>query len=145
MVLIDYNLLQIDRETVIAELNNAGIGVVAGTVLAQGHLIPGKIGSIKSAADIWYLARSLLKPTSRKLSKNSGAMRDAISGCSDMTAVQAAFSYVLSNQAISSCIFGTTKVPNLLEGLDAANKILDSECKAIIQRVFNELPEKVSA
>jgi len=63
MVLLDYNVLQLDRDPVISELSKAGIGVVAGTVLAQGHLVEGKIGSLKSFADLWYLARALIKPT----------------------------------------------------------------------------------
>jgi len=144
MVLIDYNLLQLDREPAINELYNAGIGVVAGTVLAQGHLVEGKIGSIKSIADIWCLARAILKPSGRRLSRNSQKMREAILTSSNMTAAQAAFSYVLENKAISSCVFGTTKISNLLEVIDATNKTLDKDCKALIRQSFNELPEKVS-
>lgn len=144
MVLIDYNLLQLDRESVINTLHNAGIGVVAGTVLAQGHLIEGKIGTIKSIADIWYLARAILKPSGRRLSRNSHKMRESILTLSNMTPVQAAFSYVLENKSISSCVFGTTKVSNLLEVIDATNKALDKDCKIKIRQAFNELPEKVS-
>lgn len=144
MVLIDYNLLQLDREPAINELYNAGIGVVAGTVLAQGHLVEGKIGTIKSIADIWYLARAMLKPSGRRLSRNSKKMREAILTSSSMTAAQAAFAYVLENKAISSCVFGTTKISNLLEVIDATNKTLDKDCKTSIRHSFNELPEKVS-
>ena len=144
MVLIDYNLLQLDREPVIKELDNAGVGVVAGTVLAQGHLIPGKIGGIKSIADIWYLARALMKPSSRRLSKNSVKMREALLKSNNMTAVQAAFSYVLSNKAISSCVFGTTKIDNLLEVIAATEKTLDSECVSLIKDTFSQIPQKVS-
>jgi len=144
MVLIDYNLLQLDREPAINELYNAGIGVVAGTVLAQGHLVAGKIGTIKSVADIWYLARAILKPSGRRLSRNSYRMREAILASNSMTAVQAAFAYVLENNAISSCVFGTTKTSNLLEVIDATNKTLDEDCKILIRQSFNELQEKVS-
>lgn len=144
MVLIDYNLLQLDREPAINALYNAGIGVVAGTVLAQGHLIKGKIGTIKSIADIWYLARAILKPSSRRLSRNSHKMRESILTSSNMTPVQTAFSYVLENKSISSCVFGTTKVSNLLEVIDATNKTLDKGCKIKIRQAFHELSEKVS-
>jgi aryl-alcohol dehydrogenase-like predicted oxidoreductase len=43
MVLLDYNVLQLDREPIINKLHKSGIGVLAGTVLAQGHLVKGKI------------------------------------------------------------------------------------------------------
>lgn len=50
MVLIDYNVLQLDREPLIEALVAKGVGVVAGTILAQGHLVRGKIGSIRSGS-----------------------------------------------------------------------------------------------
>ena len=144
MVLLDYNVLQLDREPVIQELNQAGIGVVAGTVLAQGHLVQGKIGSLKSRADIWYLARAIIKPTGRRLSRNAKKMREALSSAKSMTAAQAAFRYILENQGIASCVFGTTNVSNLLEIIEATNKTLDDNCKTSIQKAFHELPEKIS-
>ena len=61
MVLLDYNVLQLDREPIINKLHKFGIGVIAGTVLAQGHLVKEDIRSFKTTADIWYFARALLK------------------------------------------------------------------------------------
>jgi len=145
MVLLDYNVLQLDRDPVISELSKAGIGVVAGTVLAQGHLVEGKIGSLKSFADLWYLARALIKPTGRQLSRNSKEMRKALSSSTNMTAAQAAFAYILENKEVSSCVFGTTKISNLLEIIEATNKTLDADCKAAIHNSFNELKEKISS
>lgn len=145
MVLLDYNVLQLDRDPVIEELSEAGIGVVAGTVLAQGHLVEGKIGSLKSFADLWYLARALIKPTGRQLSRNSKEMRKALSSSNNMTAAQAAFAYILENKGISSCVFGTTKISNLLEIIEATDKTLDADCKTTIQNAFHELQEKISS
>ena len=144
VVLIDYNVLQLDREPVINVLHEAGIGVVAGTVLAQGHLVKGKIGSIKSFADVWYLLRALVKLTGRRFSRNAKKMRQALSS-EKMTPAQVAFAYVLDNPKISSCVFGTTKVPNLLEIIEATNKALDDDSKAAIRNAFNQLQEKISA
>ncbi len=144
MVLIDYNVLQLDREPVINALSQAGIGVVAGTVLAQGHLVEGKIGSLRSFADLWYLARATIKPTGRLFSRNSKKMREALSTSNSMTATQAAFAYILENQGISSCVFGTTRIPNLIEIIEATEKTLDANCKSAIQKSFQELQEKIS-
>lgn len=133
MVLIDYNVLQLDREPVIDELYEAGIGVVAGTVLAQGHLVKGKIGSLRSKADIWYLARALLKPAGRRLSRNAKAMRETLLLSIEMTGAQAAFAYALGNPAISSCVFGTTRLSNLLEIIDVTDKVLEESVRTAIQ------------
>ncbi|MHB1137274.1 MAG: aldo/keto reductase, partial [Coriobacteriia bacterium] len=81
VALIDYNLLQLDREPIITQLHQSGIGVIAGTVLAQGHLVKGKIGSLRSRADAWYLLRALLKGSGRRLLRSSGAMRNALWSC----------------------------------------------------------------
>lgn len=145
MVLLDYNVLQLDREPIIDKLYKAGIGIVAGTVLAQGHLVEGKIGSLKSLADIWYLARATIKPTGRLLSRNSKTMRESLSSVNNMTAAQAAFSYILDNKKISSCVFGTTKIANLLEVIEATNRSLDDSSKSLIQESFNTLQERISA
>ncbi len=144
MVLLDYNVLQLDREPIINKLHKSGIGVVAGTVLAQGHLVKGKIGSFKTIADIWYLARALLKPTGRLLFRNSKEMQDTLSSSTEMTGAQAAFAYILGNCEISSCVFGTTNISNLHEIIDATDKTLEESCKVAIQKTFNSLQEKIS-
>jgi len=144
MVLLDYNVLQLDREPIISKLYDAGIGIVAGTVLAQGHLVHGKIGSIRTTADIWYLARALFKSTGRVLSRNSKGMQQTLSVLNEMSAAQAAFAYILGNLKISSCVFGTTKLSNLHEILDTTYLELNEDNKIEIQNTFRELKEKIS-
>jgi aryl-alcohol dehydrogenase-like predicted oxidoreductase len=113
VALIDYNALQLDREPVIAAMHDAGIGVLAGTVLAQGHLSNNRMFQLKSAADLWYLARSLVKSSSRRLMLSAGAMRKAFANIHSQHPAQTAFAYVLQNPAISSCLLGTTRLDNL--------------------------------
>ena len=43
LVLLDYNVLQLDREPLIDKLVHSGVAVLAGTILAQGHLVSKKI------------------------------------------------------------------------------------------------------
>jgi len=145
MVLLDYNVLQLDREPLIDQLVQAGIGVVAGTVLGQGHLVKGKIGSRRSRADLWYLARALIKPMGRRLSQSAKQMREVLSSIDNMTPAQAAFAYILENPGISSCVFGTTNPANLREIIGASEKTLSEESRSAIQAAFQELPETISA
>jgi len=107
-------------------------------------LINGKIGKIKSLADLWYLARAILKPTSRILYKNSFEMKKTLSMLSGMTAAQGAFVYILCNKEISSCVFGTTSLTNLNEILETADLELDAKNKLEILNSFESLKEKIS-
>ena len=113
IALIDYNALQMDREPLIAAMHQAGVGVLAGTVLAQGHLLNRRITQLKRLSDLWYIARALLKAPSRKLMLSSAAMRKTIASIHSQTPAQTAFAYVLQNPAIASCILGTTQLHNL--------------------------------
>lgn len=144
MALIDYNILQLDREPVIDKLHEAGIGIVAGTVLAQGHLVRGTIGSINTGAFFWYLARSMLRPSSRRLAQNSREMREVLASVTEMSPAQAAFSYILDNKKVASCVFGTTSVPNLIEVIEAVDRKLDESSKLKIQKAYERLTHRIS-
>jgi aryl-alcohol dehydrogenase-like predicted oxidoreductase len=144
MVLIDYNILQLDRDDVIDKLNQAGVGIVAGTVLAQGHLVKGRTSSLITGAYFWYLARALLKPTSRRLARYSSGMREALSSMKEMSAAQAAFAYILENPEISSCVFGTTSTENLSEIIDALDKRLEEKTRDSIRNEFEKIRGKIS-
>ena len=145
MVLLDYNVLQLDREEVIDKLHGSGIGVVAGTVLAQGHVVKGQIGSIRNGSFFWYLARSSLKATSRRLVKASRDMREVLSSISEMSPAQAAFAYILSYTKISSCVFGTTNINNCLEVIEASGKRLSENSMLAIRKSFERLEKTISA
>ena len=145
MVLLDYNILQLDREEMIDKLYEAGIGVVAGTVLAQGHLLKGQIGSIKNGSFFWYLARSLVKSTSRRLANASKDMRDVLSSISEMSPAQAAFAYILSNAKISSCVFGTTNISNCIEIIESSGKRLSENYMLAIRKSFERSKNIISA
>jgi aryl-alcohol dehydrogenase-like predicted oxidoreductase len=136
MVLIDCNLLQLDRFEIIEKLSDAGIGVVVGTVLAQGHLVSRKVGSIKNGSFFWYLARTLIKPTTKEFAKYSTEMRGVLASIKEMTPAQAAFSYLLESQKITSCLFGTTSQDNLQEVLSASGKMLSTESKRKIESAY---------
>ncbi|AWH18030.1 oxidoreductase [Stenotrophomonas sp. ZAC14D2_NAIMI4_7] len=116
VVLLDFNALQQDRAPLIDRLHAAGIGVLAGTVLAQGHLLPPR-PRLPRLADAWYLARAWLKPSSRQLMRSAGAMRRAVAGIDGQRPAQTAFAYVLQHPGVASGILGTTRLRSLDEVL----------------------------
>ncbi|WP_456776216.1 aldo/keto reductase [Bradyrhizobium sp. USDA 4369] len=138
VALIDLNVAQLDRLPVVEQLHKAGIAVVAGTVLAQGHLIRGKIGHIRSAADLWYLARALLKPDARRLALAARDVRPALAAVEGLSAAQAAMSYILGLPQVSACIFGTTNLKNLREIAAAPEKRLSAAHAASIYSAFRQ-------
>ena len=112
VVLLDYNVLQQDREPLIDALHAAGIGVLAGTVLAQGHLLPPRL-RLPRLADGWYLARAWLKPSSRQLMRSARRMRHAVAAVTSQAPAQTAFAYVLQHPGIASTVLGSTRVAGL--------------------------------
>ncbi|WP_256387654.1 aldo/keto reductase [Bradyrhizobium sp. ORS 285] len=136
VALIDLNVAQLDRLPVLDYLHKAGVAVIAGTVLAQGHLSGGKIGRPRNKADLWYLARSLLNRDARRLAKAARHLRPALAGIDEMSAAQAAISYVLGLRQVSSCIFGTTRLANLREIAAAPDTRLSAEQTRLIHSAF---------
>lgn len=135
VALIDYNVLQQDREPLIAAMHAAGIGVLAGTVLAQGHLLPAR-PRLPRLADAWYLARAWLKPSSRQLMRSARDMQRAVATVRSQTPAQTAFAYVLQNPAIASGVLGTTRVGNLEQILDTRVDALQPDERARLVAAF---------
>nr|WP_157872500.1 aldo/keto reductase [Bradyrhizobium sp. ORS 278] len=145
VALIDFNVAQLDRLPVVEYLHNAGVAVVAGTVLAQGHLIQGKLSHIRRQADVWYLARAVLKPDSRRLARAAHSMRAALTGVEGMSSAQAAMAYVLAVPQIASCIFGTTSLTNLREICESPHKSLSPLDSEQILYAFKESARSISS
>lgn len=124
VALIDYSALQQDREPLIDAMHAAGIGVLAGTVLAQGHLLPAR-PRLPRLADAWYLARTWLKPSSRALMHRARRMQGAMATVRSQSPAQTAFAYVLQHPAVASGVLGTTRVGNL-------DQILDTQVEALL-------------
>lgn len=144
VALIDVNVLQLDRLPIIEKLQAAGIGVLAGTVLAQGHIIDGKIGRISRIPDVWYLARALLKSDGRRFAKTAPTMRGVLAAVDGMTPAQAAMAYVLTISGVASCVFGTTSGQNLRDVAATSGRPLSDGSVALIRSTFDALPEIIS-
>jgi 1-deoxyxylulose-5-phosphate synthase len=122
-VMPDYNVLSLEREPLIEKFNKKKIGVLAGAALADS-LFSSRIFKIKSAKDLWYLARAL-KNFRKKLIK--GYSYRFMNGYEEITGPQIALAYILRNEKISSAVFGTTSEKHLLENIEASNMILAEE------------------
>lgn len=141
MVLLDCNVLQLDRYEDIARLQQLDMGVAVGCVMGQGHLVRKvKIGSFRDGSFFWYLLRTVIKPTTRAFRNNASRMREVLTSIPEMTAAQAAFAYLLENPHIASCMFGTTNVKNLQEVVEASGQSLSEESRRRIRAAYEAGP-----
>jgi 1-deoxyxylulose-5-phosphate synthase len=144
VALIDYNLLQLDREPYIASMASAGLGVMAGTVLAQGHLLRAPRKLPLTLADAWYWARATFKPSSRRLATSASAMRDTLQQLAGITPLQAALGYVLANPAISTAVIGTTRVEHLQQVVQAVKQPLSAQVIGAMNATYRSQQNIVS-
>lgn len=120
VVMLDYNLMRIDRELIIDKLHAAGKTVVGGAALAnQMHapqfLIP------KNRADIWYLLRALKGYRRQYLRARRLKFLKDVPGWSP---AQIAIAFATSNKKISTSMFSTTRLEHLKDNVEASSRRL---------------------
>lgn len=116
-VMLDYNILKQEREPVIDQLYQNGIGVIAGAPLAES-LYSNRIFKIRELKDLWYLARALVN-FRRQLVK--GRKFTFINKVPGITGTQVALKYVISNPHVTTAVFGTTTIEHLVDNVEARN------------------------
>lgn len=128
-VMLDYNILRQDREPVIKELYERGIGVIAGAALGEG-LYMNSLFKIRRRKDLWYLARAFMRFKQQlKTSRNFRFLNNA----EGISSAQAALKYVLNNRYITSAVFQTTSLKHLEENAAALNAEVPQEVFKMIK------------
>lgn len=131
VAMLDYNLLRLERETLIADLSAAGVGILAGEPLAQ-HVFTGRPLRLRGLRDLWYLARALrYRPQDLALRQRYAFMREHPL----YTPAQLALAFVLSNPGVSTAVFSTTRMAHLQQNLQAADMTLPLEVGHAIRNV----------
>ena len=123
VVMVDYNVLRPERAPLIARAAGQGKGVLAGMALAMGHANR-QVLRLRAPRDIWYALRAL---KNHRADIASGARFGFLSQIPDMTASQAALTYVLANPNVSCAVVGTTRMAHLIENLGASGMSLSRE------------------
>lgn len=124
-VMLDYNIMRKDRESLINKLTSAGVAVIAGAALGQSFYSR-KMFRIKNRNDLWYLLRGIKNfPSQMKKSKQYRFL-NSVDG---YTANQLALRYVLDNKQISSAVFATTSIEHLEENLKATEIVMPEKVR----------------
>lgn len=115
-VMLDYNILKQEREPVIKQLYDNGIGIIAGAPLAES-LYSNRVFRIRKPKDIWYLARAVVRFREQLIKGRRFAFVNKVPG---ITGSQIALKYVLDNPYVTTAVFGTTTPKHLEENAAAA-------------------------
>lgn len=132
VVMPDYNLMRVDREPTIRMLSAAGKMVIGGAALANQVLSPHFFWP-KTKSDIWYSVRALKRHRKELMSARGLRFLRSIPG---WTVAQVAIAFATANRAVSSCIFGTTRIEHLEDNVKAASRTLPDEIQAAIRHAM---------
>jgi aryl-alcohol dehydrogenase-like predicted oxidoreductase len=105
-VMIDFNLLQQDRLTVIKRFYDSQIRVWAGTSLCQGFLLQSLLELFYRTRSFSYLARALLNPSTRQLRAMASLARPYLQHYFPDHVNSIPLSYVLSTPGVSHIPIG---------------------------------------
>lgn len=128
VVMVDYNVLRVHREPLIARAAAAGKGVLAGMALAMGHT-GRQVMKTRSLSDLWYAGRALVR---HRPEVAKGARYGFLAQVPHMTGAQAVLAYVLANPNVASAVVGTTRPAHLADNIAASGLTLP---EAVIERV----------
>ena len=121
VVMIDYNILRPERETIIEELSARRFGILVGMALG-GSLY--RQFNVRRFRDAWYLARAWKNHRADLTrAKAFRFLNDEESG----PAGAVALAWVLRNPHVSSAFFGTTHTAHLLDNLQASGKTMGDD------------------
>lgn len=134
VIMLDYNIARRDREPQIERLAQKGIKVIAGQALAESVFL-NSIFSLKTKKDIWYLARTFGRKSSRELYFKTRKLR-FLNSVDGIDGSQAALSYVLSNPNIVSASFGSCSFEHIDSNVKASEVVLPAEILAKIKAVM---------
>lgn len=129
VVMVDYNVLRPERESLIARAAATGKGVLAGMALAMGHT-GRQVLKLRSPRDAWYALRAL---KNHRADIRRGARFGFLERLEGISGPQAALAYVLANPHVSCAVVGTTRMAHLEENLQASGRTLPPDVLARIR------------
>jgi len=116
VVMIDYNILRPERESIIAKLAARNFGILAGMALGGGLYLKDRF-QLRGIQDVWYAARAWKNHRSDiKRGRNFRFLEHE----ERFTRAEIALMWVLRKPEISCAVLGTTRMSHLLANLRAS-------------------------
>ena len=127
LLLIDYNLLQQDREIIFDNCKKNNIEISGGTTLCQGSLIRSPLESFIQNRNFFYLIRFILKKSSKKFLNPAKNYRNFAKTNFPKEYKNIPLSFVLHNSSIKTVPIGMLSKSSLEKNLYIANHITPKE------------------
>jgi aryl-alcohol dehydrogenase-like predicted oxidoreductase len=122
-MMIDYNILRPERESIVAKLAAQHLGILAGMALGGGLYRKDRF-RIRGVQDVWYIARAWKNHRSDiRRSRNFRFLERE----QRLTGAEIALAWVLRNPKISCAVLGTTRMPHLLANLRVSGGTIDDD------------------
>jgi aryl-alcohol dehydrogenase-like predicted oxidoreductase len=122
-MMIDYNILRPERESIVAKLAERNLGIMAGMALGGGLYRKDRF-RIRGVQDVWYMARAWKNHRSDiKRGRNFHFLEQE----QRLAAGEIALTWVLRKPEISCAVLGTTRMPHLLANLQASGKTISDD------------------
>lgn len=120
-IMIDFNLLQLDRIVLMKKCKKINIKVCAGTVLAQGLLLDSPIKLAFRSRSIFYILRMIFKKETRELIKYSKSLRNFLKKRFNSLSEKIPLSFVLNNIYVNEVSIGMLSKKSIDKNLSIAN------------------------
>ena len=116
-IMLDFNYLQLDRESIIDSFAISGVKVWAGTPLCQGFLNQSLLSIFKRTRSLSYLARALLNPSTRRFLAPARKLRNFIKFNFPQHYESIPLSFVLQNPSVSFVPVGMLSCSSITRNL----------------------------
>jgi aryl-alcohol dehydrogenase-like predicted oxidoreductase len=122
-MMIDYNILRPERESIVTELAARNFGIMAGMALGGGLYRKDRF-RIRGIQDAWYILRAW---KNYRLDIRRGRNLHFLDHDQRLTAAEIALAWVLRKPEISCAVPGTTRMAHLLANLKVSGETLDDD------------------
>lgn len=117
-IMLDFNYLQLDRESIIDSFAISGVKVWAGTPLCQGFLNQSLLSIFKRTRSLSYLGRALLNPQTNRFLAPARKLRTFIKLNFPQYSNSIPLSFVLSNASVSCVPIGMLSESSITRNLE---------------------------
>lgn len=129
LVMLDYNLLRLERRAQIDALAQAGKTVLAAAPLAGG-VLGNRLYKLRGPRDLWYLLRALKNQRHNIKRARELAKRLATR---DWKLEQIAINYAARNEHVASVVMGTTDIEHLTHNIRTMERTLPDELAVLVE------------
>ena len=131
-IMLDCNLLQLDREVLVKSFANLGVKVWAGTALCQGFLHQSLFGMVGRTRSLSYLARAIFNPSTRRFLTPARTLRNFIRFNFPMYFDSIPLSFVLQNSSVSFVPVGMLSCSSITRNLQVSNNYVPTDVLELV-------------